>query len=219
MGVNNTPMDQNSETANVVTPEPQTTPQPVSNPPESNKNTSTIVTIILLLLTYPVGVIVMWFWPKWSKLAKILVSLPIILGILGGLAFVIFMVVAPNKKVTVLNNGIPANVPVENSNQRNPFGKLVRPQESSQGSEGIQKDSSQAECEFDSDCSVGKCVMRKTGPDVCSEGKLGQACFLSLDCETKHCGAGKCTNGQAGDPCDNLMGCESSLDCKNDICQ
>lgn len=49
--------------------------------PVAKDNTSTIVTIILLVVMYPVGVILMWIWPKWSKLVKVLLTVPVVLGV------------------------------------------------------------------------------------------------------------------------------------------
>lgn len=51
-----------------------------SSPTSQNNssNASTIVTILLVVFLYPVGVIVMWFWPKWPIWVKILLTLLII---------------------------------------------------------------------------------------------------------------------------------------------
>lgn len=43
-------------------------------------DTKTLVTILLLIFIFPVGWIVMWFYPKWPVWVKLLVSLPTIVG-------------------------------------------------------------------------------------------------------------------------------------------
>lgn len=45
----------------------------------TSEDTKTIVTVLVLLLAYPIGLIVMWAWPKWKAWIKILVTLPIFL--------------------------------------------------------------------------------------------------------------------------------------------
>ena len=44
-----------------------------------SSDSSSLVTILLLFFAYPIGVVVMWVWPKWSKLIKVLVSIPLVL--------------------------------------------------------------------------------------------------------------------------------------------
>jgi hypothetical protein len=41
---------------------------------ENSNNVATILTIILLVFLLPVGIIVMWIWPKWKIWIKLLVS-------------------------------------------------------------------------------------------------------------------------------------------------
>jgi len=63
-------MDQNQTNPT----QPAVVVPPVVNqvPAQTKSNqTSTIVTIILFLISYPIGLIVMWIWPKWSKKIKI----------------------------------------------------------------------------------------------------------------------------------------------------
>lgn len=53
-----------------------------NNPTQSSEvstDTKTIITILLLIFIYPVGLILMWFWTSWKRWVKILVSLPVIL--------------------------------------------------------------------------------------------------------------------------------------------
>lgn len=47
-------------------------------------NTNSILTLLLLIFVYPIGVIVMWLWTKWAKWVKVLVTAPIVLIILFG---------------------------------------------------------------------------------------------------------------------------------------
>ena len=46
-------------------------------------NTITIITVLVLLFAYPIGIILMWVAAKWPKWIKFLVTLPIFLVILG----------------------------------------------------------------------------------------------------------------------------------------
>lgn len=57
----------------------------------TTEDTKMIVTVILLVFVYPVGVIVMWAWTSWKTWVKVVVTLPIILGVLF---FVLLIVVA-----------------------------------------------------------------------------------------------------------------------------
>ena len=51
----------------------------------------TIITIFLLVMVYPVGVIMMFVWMKWNKWVKILIVLPVILALI--IPFFILVVV------------------------------------------------------------------------------------------------------------------------------
>lgn len=60
-------------------------------PSSMSSDTKNIITILLLLFFYPVGVIVMWVWKLWPTWVRLLVSVPAILiglvvafGIVGG---------------------------------------------------------------------------------------------------------------------------------------
>ncbi len=47
---------------------------------DNNELMKTVVTVLLLIFIYPIGVIVSWFLPKWKWWVKLLVSLPLVLG-------------------------------------------------------------------------------------------------------------------------------------------
>lgn len=70
----------------------------VSTP--TSDDTKTIITVILLVTVYPVGLIFMWFWTNWKLWVKILVSFPISLAILGILFAVLLIAVNPYKQIT-----------------------------------------------------------------------------------------------------------------------
>ncbi len=62
---------------------------------EVSTDTKTIITVLLLLLVYPIGVIVMYRWTNWSNGVKNLIALPlwliilaIVLVMVGGFASV-----------------------------------------------------------------------------------------------------------------------------------
>jgi hypothetical protein len=53
-----------------------------SAPPQStgmSNDTKTIITVLLLLLMFPIGLLLMWFWVKWPVWVKIVISLPILI--------------------------------------------------------------------------------------------------------------------------------------------
>lgn len=51
---------------------------------EMSYETQVIITILLLLFVYPAGLIVMWWWMKnWPLWLKIIISLPLFLGVLA----------------------------------------------------------------------------------------------------------------------------------------
>lgn len=51
---------------------------------EISYETKLTIVILLLLFVYPLGLVFMWFWMRnWPLWLKILISLPIIIGILG----------------------------------------------------------------------------------------------------------------------------------------
>jgi phage-related holin len=62
-----------------------------------SEDTKAIITVLLLVLLYPVGVIVMWFWTRWPLWLKILLGLPIVLLITGMLAAMLLIAINPRK--------------------------------------------------------------------------------------------------------------------------
>lgn len=51
---------------------------------EISYETKLTIVILLLLFVYPLGLVFMWFWMRnWPLWLKILISLPIVIGILG----------------------------------------------------------------------------------------------------------------------------------------
>lgn len=76
-------------------PIPQTVqPAPIiaNTPPNDNK---TLITVLLLIFFFPLGFILMWFWTKWPKWVKIVISLPTILIILGVISSIILIALNP----------------------------------------------------------------------------------------------------------------------------
>jgi fatty acid desaturase len=57
--------------------------EPVTAERQPSDITKDIITATLLLLFYPAGVLVMWFWVKWPRWVKILISVPVILAIVA----------------------------------------------------------------------------------------------------------------------------------------
>ena len=56
----------------------------MANKSSTTESTKNIITLLVLLLAYPIGIIVMWYWTKWEKWVKWLVTVPIFLLIFGG---------------------------------------------------------------------------------------------------------------------------------------
>lgn len=90
-------MDSNIEQVNSENPQQTVIQQPIQSIPveqESSGNKTPrntgIVTILLLIFIYPVGVLLMWFLTKWRRWLKILLSIPLLLSILFVGVFVYF---------------------------------------------------------------------------------------------------------------------------------
>lgn len=73
-------------------PAPSVTP---TSPQQMDSNTKTIITVLLLLFAYPIGLIPMWFWTNWPKWVKWLISVFIIIPFLGILAAIVLVAVNP----------------------------------------------------------------------------------------------------------------------------
>ena len=60
---------------------------------ELSYDTKALITVLLLLLVYPIGLVIMWRWMKWSKLIMHVISLPIylfaLMVVLGVVLFII----------------------------------------------------------------------------------------------------------------------------------
>lgn len=72
---------------------------------QTSHDTKTIITVLLLVFLYPIGVIVMWFWPKWKAWVKILISLPILLFLFFIILLpVVLIAINPAKQFAQANN-------------------------------------------------------------------------------------------------------------------
>lgn len=70
----------------------------------ASEDTRTIVTVLLLVFIYPVGVIVMWFWTHWAIWVKILLSVLVIIPILAFLSLGILFAINPAGRIAQANN-------------------------------------------------------------------------------------------------------------------
>lgn len=61
----------------------------------------TIITVFLLVMVYPVGVIMMFVWMKWSKWVKFLLVLPVVVAVIIPL----FILMAAGTMMIRLGNG------------------------------------------------------------------------------------------------------------------
>ena len=58
-------------------------------------DTKQLITVICLLLLYPIGLILMFTWTKWPKWVKFLITLPVALIVLGIIAGIVIAVINP----------------------------------------------------------------------------------------------------------------------------
>ena len=79
---------------------PQTAAAPVETHQEMSHDTKTIITVLLLIFVYPVGLIIMWMWMhNWPKWVRTLISLPVLLIVLGIIAAIVLAVMNPYAKI------------------------------------------------------------------------------------------------------------------------
>ena len=67
-----------------------------------SQDTKTIITVLLLIFLYPVGLILMWVWTKWPVWIKILLSLlaiPVILVFLAVTGLVTLLAINPARQI------------------------------------------------------------------------------------------------------------------------
>lgn len=84
--------------------QPATAPQVLNQQPQNN--TPTIVTVLLLIFLPPIGVIVMWLWPKWKVWVKVLVTIvPVLLMfVVGTLLSITLVAINPARQFKLANN-------------------------------------------------------------------------------------------------------------------
>lgn len=71
-----------AKTTEHISPEPDTA--------ELSYETRVIITILLLLFVYPVGLIFMWWWMKnWPLWLKIIITIPLVLGVFAFFAAIL----------------------------------------------------------------------------------------------------------------------------------
>lgn len=89
------------ETSQVAaaTSQPAAVPQNAGQVPvqqtATSEETKTIVTVLLLIFAYPIGLIVAWIWPKWKWWVKLLISIPVVFVILAVLLFITLIAINP----------------------------------------------------------------------------------------------------------------------------
>lgn len=66
-------------------------------------DTKTLITVILLIFVYPIGVILMWLWMPWKTWIKILVSLPVVIIIIAILSSVFLVALNPRGQLDEAN--------------------------------------------------------------------------------------------------------------------
>ncbi|MDQ5951253.1 MAG: hypothetical protein QG639_530 [Patescibacteria group bacterium] len=84
--------------------QPMTQQPPVQPGPEPVKqgvseDTKTLITVLLLIFVFPVGLIVMFFWPNWKWWVKLLVALPVLFFGFLILSAVVLVAVNPSEAI------------------------------------------------------------------------------------------------------------------------
>ncbi|MEX0895778.1 MAG: hypothetical protein WDZ94_02460 [Patescibacteria group bacterium] len=64
-----------------------------------SEDTKTLVTVLLLIFAFPIGVVVMFFWPKWRMWVKLLISLPLTLLLLAVLLGILLVAANPADQI------------------------------------------------------------------------------------------------------------------------
>ena len=171
--------------------------------PTGDKDNRSLITILLLLFVYPVGILVMWVWAHWKTWIKIVVTLPIVIGVILFVASIVFggSILLFSKPQVIIEEKTTITSPV--------------PQSETFPS---QSEKERASCFVSSDCPSGSCVSVE-GSRVCSEGNIGDPCFISSDCKSNHCPNKICTAGNQGDACFTSFDCENDLSCSDSTCQ
>jgi high-affinity Fe2+/Pb2+ permease len=102
------------------TPPIQTPPPIPSSTPSNHTDTHTIITVILLIFAYPIGIIVMWFITKWPLWVKLLLTsfLLVFIAILGLLASVLVAVINPQEQLQRAQEAERKSLQVEQENQK-----------------------------------------------------------------------------------------------------
>lgn len=66
-------------------------------------DTKTLITVLLLVFVYPVGLIMMFVWMKWRWWVKLLVAFPVTLGILAFVAMGMLIALNPAEQIRKAN--------------------------------------------------------------------------------------------------------------------
>lgn len=51
----------------------------------TSEQTKTMITAVLLVFVFPIGLILMWFWTKWKMWVKLLITVPVAVVVLMGI--------------------------------------------------------------------------------------------------------------------------------------
>lgn len=73
--------------------------QPATTTQGTSNDTKSIVTVLLLIFVYPIGVLVMWLWTKWRWWVKLLVSIPFIFIVMGVMSAVALVALNPRAQI------------------------------------------------------------------------------------------------------------------------
>lgn len=68
-------------------------------PAGMSEDTKSLITVLLLIFAFPVGLLVMWFWVKWRLWVKLLISVPILILVVLVVLFVLLATVNPSAQI------------------------------------------------------------------------------------------------------------------------
>lgn len=73
----------------------------------TSNETKSIVTVLLLIFIYPIGVILAWFWTRWPVWVKIVVGLPVVIIIVAVIwSIVLAVCCSPNSSKSTLSPAV-----------------------------------------------------------------------------------------------------------------
>lgn len=74
-----------------------------SKPTRMSEDTKAMITVLLSIFAFPIGLILMWFWVKWPVWVKVVISIPLlilpIIAIVGIFSAAVLSTVNPRAQI------------------------------------------------------------------------------------------------------------------------